>query len=275
MKRNIFFALVACAANISIVMAQEKITQSAGRTQLGEWAPKFAELNDDVLFGEVWNRSGLTPHDRSMITVATLVGKGIVDPSLEHHLQFAKANGVTRTEISEMLTHIAFYAGWPNAWAAFRLAKGVWAEDTAGEDARAAFQREMIFPVGEPNTAYAQYFVGNSYLAPVSTEQVKVSNVTFEPRCRNNWHIHKAAKGGGQMLVGVAGRGWYQEEGKPAVEILPGTVIHIPAGVKHWHGAAADSWFAHLAFEVPGEKAATEWLEPVTDAEYDRIESTK
>ena len=143
-------------------MAQEKITQNAGRTQLGEFAPKFGELNDDVLFGEVWNRPGLSPHDRSMITVATLVGKGIIDSSLSHHLQFAKQNGVTRTEIAEMLTHIAFYAGWPNAWGAFRLAKDVWADSTAANDAKAAFQREMIFPIGEPNTAYAKYFIGNS-----------------------------------------------------------------------------------------------------------------
>lgn len=138
----------------------------------------------------------------------------------------------------------------------------------AAEDAKAAFQREMIFPLGEPNTSYAKYFTGNSYLAPVSREQVNISNVTFEPRCRNNWHIHKATKGGGQMLIGVAGRGWYQEEGKPAVEILPGTVIHIPANVKHWHGAASDRWFSHLAIEVPGENASNEWLEPVTDEEY-------
>ena len=197
--------------------------------------------------------------------------QGITDNSLTFHLQSAKNNGITRTEIAEIITHIGFYAGWPKAWAAFRLAKDVWAEDTTGEDAKATFQREMIFPIGEPNTAYARYFTGNSYLAPVSREQVNISNVTFEPRCRNNWHIHKATKGGGQMLVGVAGRGWYQEEGKPAVEILPGTVIHIPAGVKHWHGAAADSWFAHLAFEVSGENTSNEWLEPVTDEEYDKL----
>lgn len=269
MKR---FILISVFSILTLnVMAQEKIVQTAGRTQLGEFAPEFAELNDDVLFGEVWNRPGLSPHDRSMITVATLVGKGIVDSSLGHHLQFAKANGVTRTEIAEMLTHIAFYAGWPNAWAAFRLAKEVWAEDATDEDAKAAFQRQMIFPIGEPNTAYAKYFIGNSYLARISSEQVSIANVTFEPRCRNNWHIHRATSGGGQMLVGVAGRGWYQEEGKPAVEILPGTVIHIPANVKHWHGATADSWFAHLAFEVSGEEASTEWLEPVSDEEYDKI----
>ena len=160
----------------------------------------------------------------------------------------------------------------PKAWAAFRLAKEVWAEDTNGEDAKAAFQREMIFPIGEPNAAYARYFTGNSYLAPISREQVYISNVTFEPGCRNNWHIHRAKKGGGQMLIGVAGRGWYQEEGKPAVEILPGTVIHIPANVKHWHGAAADSWFAHLAFEIPGEGSSNEWLEPVNDEAYNKIQ---
>ncbi|MBP3483167.1 MAG: carboxymuconolactone decarboxylase family protein [Alistipes sp.] len=254
------------------LMAQEKIVQTAGRTALGEFAPAFAELNDDVLFGEVWNRPDLNPRDRSMITVATLVGKGIVDSSLTHHLQFAKANGITRKEISEMLTHIAFYAGWPNAWAAFRSAKEVWAEDSAGDDAKAALQREMIFPIGEPNTAYAKYFIGNSYLARISSEQIPFANVTFEPRCRNNWHIHHATEGGGQMLVGVAGRGWYQEEGKPAQAVLPGTVIHIPAGVKHWHGAADDSWFSHLAFEINGENTRNEWLEPVTDEEYDKLQ---
>ena len=267
--------LVLCMAiltfNINQAMSQEKITQTAGRTQLGEFAPEFAELNDDILFGQVWNSPGLCPHDRSMVTIATLVGKGIIDSSLTHHLQFAKSNGVTREEISAMLTHIAFYAGWPNAWGAFRLAKDVWAEDTAGDGGKAAFQREMIFPIGEPNTAYAKYFTGNSYLAPVSTGQIPFSNVTFEPGCRNNWHIHHATKGGGQMLVCIAGKGWYQEEGKPAVQMLPGDVIHIPANVKHWHGAAADSWFAHLAFEVPGENRSNEWLEPVTDEEYGRL----
>ena len=199
------------------------------------------------------------------------VGKGIIDSSLTHHLQFAKSNGVTREEISAMLTHIAFYAGWPNAWGAFRLAKDVWAEDQADDNGKAAFQREMIFPIGEPNTAFAKYFIGNSYLARISEEQVPFSNVTFEPRCRNNWHIHHASEGGGQMLVCVAGKGWYKEEGKPAVQMLPGDVIHIPANVKHWHGAAADSWFAHLAFEVPGKDTSNEWLEPVSDEEYDKL----
>ena len=273
MKIQMLLALAAWVINSTTIMAQETIKQTAGRDQLGEFAPKFAELNDDVLFGEVWSRTDkLGLRDRSLVTLTSLISQGITDSSLTYHLQTAKQNGITRTEIAEIITHISFYAGWPKAWAAFRLAKEVWAEDTTGDDAKAAFQREMIFPIGEPNTAYAKYFIGNSYLAPVSKEQMPVSNVTFEPGCRNNWHIHRATKGGGQMLIGVAGRGWYQEEGKPAVQILPGTVIHIPAGVKHWHGAAADSWFAHLAFEVPGENTSNEWLEPVSDEEYGKLQ---
>lgn len=128
----------------------------------------------------------------------------------------------------------------------------------------------MAFPIGEPNP-YGQFFIGRSYLAPLSTEQVPLFNVTFEPRCRNNWHIHHAKSGGGQMLICIAGRGWYQEWGQPARELGPGDVVNIPAGVKHWHGAAADSWFSHLAIEVPGEEGKTEWCEPVTDADYDKL----
>lgn len=253
-------------------MAQTKVVQTAGRYALGDFAPEFAHLNDDILFGEIWSRNDLLSlRDRSLITVTALIAQGITDSSLVHHLQNAKANGITRTEISEAITHIAFYAGWPKAWAAFRLAKDVWKDDTPSLSDKEKFQQEMIFPIGEPNTAYAEYFVGNSYLAPVSDSQIPFANVTFEPGCRNNWHIHKATEGGGQMLVGVAGRGWYQEEGKPAVEILPGTVIHIPAGVKHWHGAAKDSWFAHLALSVPGKNTSNEWLEPVSDAEYNKL----
>lgn len=274
MKNNmskIILTLLSCIVTFN-VMAQEKIVQTAGRDQLGNFAPKFAELNDDVLFGEVWSRTDkLGLRDRSLVTITSLISQGITDSSLTYHLQSAKNNGITRMEIAEILTQIGFYAGWPKAWAAFRLAKDVWSEDTVLQDAKADFQKEMIFPIGEPNTAYAKYFIGNSYLAPISTEQVKISNVTFEPGCRNNWHIHKATKGGGQMLIGVAGRGWYQEEGKPAVEIFPGTVIHIPANVKHWHGAAADSWFAHLAFEIEGENTSNEWLEPVTDEQYNTL----
>ena len=256
--------------------AQTKIKQTAGREQLGDFAPKFAELNDDVLFGEVWSRTDkLGLRDRSMVTITALVSSGITDSSLTYHLQTAKKNGITRTEIAEILTQVGFYAGWPKAWAAFRLAKDVWTEETEAADEKAKFEREMIFPIGKPNDAFAQYFIGQSYLAPASSEQVGINNVTFEPGCRTNWHIHHAKKGGGQLLVCVAGTGWYQEWGKPARLLRPGDVVNIPAGVKHWHGATADSWFAHLAIEVPGEKTSNEWLEPVTDEEYNKLKEEK
>ena len=128
-----------------------------------------------------------------------------------------------------------------------------------------------VFPMGEPNDAYAQYFSGKSWLHYLSHEQVTMFNVTFEPKCRNNWHIHHAKKGGGQILVCVAGRGWYQEWGKEPIEMCPGDVVNISEGVKHWHGAAKDSWFQHLAIEVPGEGIVNEWCEPVSDEEYDKL----
>lgn len=128
-----------------------------------------------------------------------------------------------------------------------------------------------IFPRGGENTAFAQYFVGQSYLNMLSLEQVIIGNVTFEPGCRNNWHIHHAKSGGGQILLVTAGRGYYQEWGKAPRELHPGDVVNIPAGVKHWHGAAPDIWFSHLAVEVPGEDTGNEWCEPVSDAEYGKL----
>lgn len=128
-----------------------------------------------------------------------------------------------------------------------------------------------VFPMGDKNEAFAKYFIGQSYLNMLSTEQVVIGNVTFEPGCRNNWHIHHAKSGGGQILLVTAGRGYYQEWGKEPRELHPGDVVNIPAGVKHWHGAAPDSWFAHLAVEVPGEEASNEWLEPVSDEEYSKL----
>lgn len=125
-----------------------------------------------------------------------------------------------------------------------------------------------LFAIGEENTAFAQYFVGQSYLNMLTTEGVGIGNVTFEPGCRNNWHIHH---GGGQILLVTGGRGWYQEWGRPAQPLKAGDVVNIPAEVKHWHGAAKDSWFAHLAVEVPGENKSNEWCEPVSDEEYDAL----
>ena len=136
------------------------------------------------------------------------------------------------------------------------------------------FEKENIFGLGNPNNAYSQYFIGNSYLnllAKVDDANLSLCNVTFEPGCRNNWHIHHATTGGGQILICVAGEGWYQEEGKEAVSLTPGKVITIPANVKHWHGAKKDSWFSHIAVEVPGENTSNEWCEPVTDDIYNNL----
>lgn len=246
----------------------EKIVQTAGRAQLGSFAPEFAHFNDDILFGENWNNTDISRKTRCIVTMVALMSSGITDSSLVYHLQNAKANGVTKAEAAAIITHAAFYVGWPKGWAVFRLAMEVWKEETAAEDAKAAHAASMLFPIGAPNDGFARYFIGQSYLAPVSSSQVGIFNVTFEPGCRNNWHVHHAAKGGGQILICVAGRGWYQEWGKEAVEMKPGDCVNIPAGVKHWHGAAADSWFSHLAIEVPGENSSNEWLEPVDDAWY-------
>ena len=193
-----------------------KITQTAGRNALGEFAPEFAHFNDDVLFGDNWNNQDIDVKTRKVWTVN------------EGDLPY---------------------------------------EDKAMR----AHAKEMVFPIGTPNNGFAQYFSGRSFLAPVSTSQVGIFNVTFEPGCRTNWHIHHAKNGGGQILVCVAGRGYYQEEGKEAIEMKPGDCINIPAEVKHWHGAAADSWFSHLAVEVPGEETSNEWCEPVSDEEYGKL----
>jgi 4-carboxymuconolactone decarboxylase len=246
----------------------KKITQTAGRKALGTFAPEFAHFNDDVLFGENWNNSDLDLKTRSLITVVALMAQGITDSSLKYHIQNAKDHGVTQKEMAAAITHVAFYAGWPKAWAVFNLAKEVYGEKVPEMTDKDRYQNTIFFSVGDSNDAFAEYFTGQSYLAPVSTEQVPIYNVTFEPGCRNNWHIHHAKSGGGQLLICVGGRGFYQEWGKEPVEMTPGTVVNIPPEVKHWHGAAADTWFSHLAIEVDGEDTSNEWLEPVDDDAY-------
>lgn len=202
----------------------KKIVQTAGRNALNEFAPQFAHFNDDVLFGENWNNQDIDVKTRCIITVTALIASGMINTSLVHHFENAKAHA-----------------------------------------------KKMIFPIGEPNDKFAQYFTGKSFLAPVSTSQVGIFNVTFEPSCRNNWHIHHAKSGGGQILICIAGHGYYQEEGKEAVEMKPGDCVNIPAEIKHWHGAAPDEWFSHLAIEVPGEETSSEWCETVTDEIYEKL----
>ncbi len=261
-------------------MSQQKIIQTAGRDKLGDFAPEFAHLNDDILFGEVWSRNDLLSlRDRSLVTITSLISQGITDSSLTFHLKEARKNGITRTEIAEIITHMAFYAGWPKAWAAFNQAKEVWAEDGTQESQDSV--PALPCPIGKPNTAYAKYFTGDSHLAPLTPKNLAggeqtalpMSNVTFEPGCRNNWHIHHGAR---QILICVSGKGWYQEWGKPAIALKAGDVIDIPEGVKHWHGAQKDSWFQHIATHVQVENShpgsePNEWLEPVSDEQYNSL----
>ena len=238
------------------------IKQDAGTKQLGDIAPKFAQLNDEVLFGEVWSREDkLSLRDRSLITVAALLTKGIVDHSIQYHLENAKNHGVSKTEMVEVITQLAFYAGWPNAWAVFPMVKKVYQDEKE-------ILGDSLFGRGEPNVAFANYFTGKSYLKSLNTKNIGIYNVTFEPKCRNNWHIHHK---GGQILLCTDGEGWYQEEGKQAIKLTPGSVVYIPAEVKHWHGASKDAWFTHLAIEIPADYATNEWCEPVDDETYNML----
>jgi 4-carboxymuconolactone decarboxylase len=274
-----FAAVIAATGALSAVQASEQDglvagttprtveKQTAGRKNLGDFAPKFAELNDDVLFGQIWSRTPqLSVRDRSLITIAALFSAGQF-PQLKSHLALGKAHGVTRQEAVEAITQLAFYCGWPKAWSALPLVREVYGEDK-GAPQEAALSH---FPLGAENTAYARYFSGKSWLAKLTTGKFGVFNVTFAPGVRNNWHIHEAKEGGGQILIAVAGEGWVQFEGQPAVRMLPGDTVTIPAGVKHWHGAAKDSWFQHLAIDVPGKDASNKWLEKVSDADYDAL----
>ena len=240
--------------------------QTAGRDNLGNLAPKFAKLNDDVLFGEVWSREDkLSLRDRSMITISALMAQGLF-PQLKSHFIMGKKHGVTKEEAVEIVTQLAFYCGFPKAWSAFPLIEEVY------KDEKVTKNHGGIFGMGEKNTAYAKYFIGNSYLKPLAkTDNLFIANVTFEPSCRNNWHIHHSTKNGGQILICVEGEGWYQEEGKKPQSLKPGDVVTIPANVKHWHGAKKDSWFSHLAVEVPGENTSNEWCEEVSDEEYNKL----
>lgn len=234
-----------------------KIKQTAGRDALNDIAPEFAHLNDDILFGEVWSRNDLLPFkERSVVTLTCLISKGLINDALKYHLMTAKKNGVTKTEIAEILTHLAFYAGWPNVWAAFPYVKEVYQDNDTFSP---------LFGKGDENVAYNKYFTGTSYLNPVVKEGVPVHNVTFEPGCRNFWHIHHK---GGQILLCTDGIGIYQEWGKKAIKLLPGNSVYIAPEVKHYHGAINTSWFSHLAFSVPAENATTTWCEEVNESDY-------
>ena len=213
------------------------------------------------LFGDIFAGDQLTPADREIVTVAALSALKGVAPQLASHKAGAVRMGNSQEQIDELCKYLSDN-GLSQCDGAADAVAGDWEQ-------------------GSPNTGYAQYFIGNSYLHPVTPVNLSragesalpMSNVTFEPGCRNNWHIHHGAR---QILICVSGRGWYQEWGKPAVALNAGDVVDIPEGVKHWHGAQKDSWFQHLATHVAVENscpgsAPNEWLEPVSDEEYGKL----
>lgn len=216
------------------------------------------------LFGDIFARDILTYAEREIVTVSALASMQGVESQLKSHVSGARNMGVSDAEIHAIPHVLAAKVGDMEAYRAAKVIAEVYGEPfTEGKPVE-----NMMFPKGELNKAYAKYFIGNSYLAPLLSEGLRMSNVTFEPRCRNNWHIHHK---GGQILICVGGEGWYQEWGKPAQRLRPGDVVNIPAEVKHWHGATADSWFQHIAIAVPAEGASNEWLEAVTDEEYNKL----
>jgi len=242
-------------------------TQLVGKAFEYEFAPATDYYLKAHLFGDIFARDNLTYADRELVTVSALSGLEGVEPQLKAHIAGARNMGVSEEQLQGIV--VAFAAnGLLNE--AGRLAKAYDELSTSNLPTSLNSQPSTLnlpWPQGSPNSAYAQYFVGQSYLQPYFGG---VANVTFEPRCRNNWHVHHGAV---QVLICVSGKGWYQEWNKPAVPLTPGTVIAIPEGVKHWHGAAADSWMQHLAIHTQEQPGATnEWLEPVNDEQYNSLQ---
>lgn len=217
---------------------QTELTGKKVEGEIFEFAPAIDDYLKEHLFGDIFSRGILSYKEREIATIAALASIDGLQSQLNAHIQIGKNVGLTDGQITQILV----MTSKPNT---------------------------EIFPIGEKNDAYAQYFVGQSYLNMLTNEPVHTANVTFEPKCRNNWHIHHNS---GQILLVTGGRGYYQEEGKPARELKKGDVVNIPAETKHWHGAAKDSWFSHIAIEVPSENGSTEWLEEVSDDEYEKLQ---
>ena len=229
---------------------QTKLCGGPVKGALFDFHPQLDEYLKAHLFGDIFARNILDWRTREIVTIAALAARPETAPQMKAHIAIGKVNGVTDAQAKAIVRRVQLPrnpADLPADWSPI--------------------------PVGEPNTAYAKYFIGNSYLHKLTLDQVPAFGVTFEPGCRNNWHIHHAKTGGGQMLIVTAGEGYYQEWGKPARRIKKGDTVNIPANVKHWHGAAPDCWFQHIALEVPGTEQSNEWCEPVDDAAY--AEATK
>ncbi len=218
---------------------QTKLVGRQVQGKIYDFAPAIDEFLKAHLFGDIFSRDNVDWQTRELATIAMLASLDNVTPQLNSHINVGKHNGLTDAQVTEILEI---------------------ADKTGAET--------VLFGLGKENTAYAKYFTGKSYLQPLTKDGIGASNVTFEPKARNNWHIHHKT---GQTLFIISGRGWYQEWGKPAQELKAGDVVNIPEGIKHWHGAAKDSPFTHIAVTVPAEGATTEWLEAVTNEEYAKL----
>ena len=224
---------------------QTKLCGGPVKGALFDFHPQLDAYLKAHLFGDIFARDVIDWRTREIVTIAALAARPETEPQMKAHIAIGKNNGVTDAQAAEIVRRVQLPrdpADLPADWSPI--------------------------PVGEPNTAYAKYFIGNSYLHKLTLDQVPAFGVTFEPGCRNNWHIHHAKTGGGQMLIVTAGEGLYQEWGKPARRLKKGDTVNIPANAKHWHGAAPDSWFQHIALEVPGTEQSSEWCEPVDDKAY-------
>ena len=214
-----------------------------------EFEPAIDKYLKEHLFADIFARGVLSYDEREIITVAALSSMTEVEPQLQAHIKIAQNTGVSKEKIDEVLKLTNYKT------------------KAQIEEEKKVF-KNIIFERGTPNTDYADRFRGQSYLNILNQTGIRITNVTFEPKCRNNWHIHHKS---GQVLLVLQGRGYYQEFGKPAQELHPGDVINVPPEVKHWHGASKNSWFVHLVIEAPVKKAETEWLEPVNDVEYNNL----
>ena len=238
-------------------------TKLSGRPFNYDFAPQTDYYLKAHLFGDIFARNNLSFADREIVTVSAISALPGCEPQLMAHISGARNMGVTDAQLHEIPLVLQQRVGEDESNRAKKMMAQVFNEPQAAAVETVDFN---VWPKGNPNDDYAQYFIGNSYLADMGGG---IFNVTFEPGCRNNWHVHHKQV---QVLICVAGRGWYQEWGKEPVEMTPGTVIAIPAEAKHWHGAARDSWFQHLTYHKdvqPG--ASNEWLEPVTDEVYNKV----